>query len=277
MNLQRIDEQEIRSIEIRILKEIDAICTAHSVRYSLQYGTLLGAVRHQGFIPWDDDVDICMPREDYERFVSIVKSGLETPTWLEILDSSRDDYYLPFAKVIDNRTIAKMGSSESEYGIWVDVFPVDYVPQNEFLRKCCINICCIMRELTISTITALPSSETRARHWLRRRILNRIGNIIGKRNVCLLTIKTMTLFSARKTDYVACLFPNYRYRELFQYDTLFGQTDLLFEGLSLKGPAEYDVVLKQIYGNYMALPPVEMRQTHGLEAWYKNSTSASTQ
>ncbi len=127
-----IDLQEMQGIELEIMKTIHAFCTTHGIRYSLAYGTLLGAVRHQGFIPWDDDLDIIMPRPDYEKFLDTFESDHYK------VASLRDSAYpYPYAKVYDSRTYLKetLRHTYESLGIFVDVFPVDGLPASEWKQK----------------------------------------------------------------------------------------------------------------------------------------------
>ena len=124
--MQKIEPNELKSIELEILKEIDKICQAQNFRYSLSGGTLLGAIRHGGFIPWDDDIDILMPRPDYDRFIQYCK---ENETAFNLLSIETDERYgYLFAKAMAKNTIIVEESANPnniEMGIYVDIFPID--------------------------------------------------------------------------------------------------------------------------------------------------------
>jgi lipopolysaccharide cholinephosphotransferase len=123
------DIKELREIQMGILDDVHRFCEEQGLRYSLSSGTLIGAVRHQGYIPWDDDIDIYMLRSDYERFL---KSYHDQNGHYRVLNPKKEDhYYYTFAKVVDQRT--KMVEKETEgyeIGVYIDVFPVDYVPDD---------------------------------------------------------------------------------------------------------------------------------------------------
>ena len=129
--------EELKSRQLEILTRIDKFCTEHNIQYSLAFGTLLGAIRHKGYIPWDDDIDIMMLRSDYNRFISLFYD--EQLRVLSIENESR--YILPFAKVVDNNSILiEQSTMELPLGIYVDIFPVDNIPddislRNDFYRK----------------------------------------------------------------------------------------------------------------------------------------------
>ena len=115
---------DIKKVSLDILISIHEYCKANGIKYSLGYGTMLGAVRHKGFIPWDDDIDILMMREDYDRFLSGYKDSK-----FEVIDHKREKkYILPYAKVVDKNTVLfNSWMPDLKLGVSVDVFPVDYV------------------------------------------------------------------------------------------------------------------------------------------------------
>lgn len=121
----RLTLTEIKQVELGILDYIVDICNKYNLIYYLSYGTLIGAIRHKGFIPWDDDIDISMPRNDYEKFLKITSSG-QINSKYKCLVPLVDGYYYEFAKVIDTSTIVEDVSVQStENGVWVDIFPLD--------------------------------------------------------------------------------------------------------------------------------------------------------
>ena len=148
----KISREECRKIQMNILLVLDDICKRNDLNYYLGYGSMLGAVRHKGYIPWDDDIDICLFREDYDKLIKILKEQQEI-NWLDIVDSSVGEYYYPFAKATDNRTIAKMEDNITPHGIWVDIFPIDNVPNSKYRSKIYIYNCYLLRAMTIAMTT----------------------------------------------------------------------------------------------------------------------------
>ena len=118
--------EELHQIETDILTAIDEICRKENIRYYLAGGTLLGAVRHKGFIPWDDDIDIAMPRDDYERFLKVMRKGAH-PYYKILALEYKEDYPYTFAKVVDTRTRLQeeIGKDLPEMGVFIDIFPLD--------------------------------------------------------------------------------------------------------------------------------------------------------
>ena len=133
------DEQkaQIQEAELLILAELDRICQKHGIIYMVAYGSLIGAIRHNGFIPWDDDVDICMPRPDYQKFKEICKEELREDFFLQDNNSDPEYYYL-IDKIRLNGTIFKesfVAKYNIHHGIYIDIFPVDIMPDNRFLAN----------------------------------------------------------------------------------------------------------------------------------------------
>ena len=128
--MRHLTLQELQQFSLDILKDVAGFCEKNNIRYSLGYGTMLGAVRPKGFIPWDDDVDIMMPREDYEKFRTIYKSKLYS-----FIDSrNTPDCYIAFGRVCDTKkTLASscIPWVKKDVGVWIDIFPVDRVPDDK--------------------------------------------------------------------------------------------------------------------------------------------------
>ena len=129
---------EIRPLQLRILEillAVDKVCREHGLRYYLWAGTLLGAIRHKGFIPWDDDVDICMPRADYDTLMAHAKEWLPAP--YEAMSAETNGKYPgSFGKIIDSSTtLIERAHYAYLSGIYIDVFPIDGVPQSAWRRR----------------------------------------------------------------------------------------------------------------------------------------------
>lgn len=119
--MKSISVEEMKNIQVDILKSVHQFCEKNGLRYTLIFGTLLGAIRHKGYIPWDDDIDIAMPREDYELFVKKYKHE-----FFYVYDYRKDaDYHNPYAKVADTRTILEENICMKNIGVNIDVFPFD--------------------------------------------------------------------------------------------------------------------------------------------------------
>ena len=127
---------KLQRIELKTLKQIARICEAENIRYFIIGGTLIGALRHKGFIPWDDDVDVGIPRDDYNRFVQVAKKYLPDNYEVRTMDSSRT-YKCYYTRVVDNdmKILWDHGQYKAEIGVWTDVFPLDGLPSGKLRRK----------------------------------------------------------------------------------------------------------------------------------------------
>ena len=129
---RQLSQDEIKDGEVSILRAFHEFCENNHLVYSLAYGTLIGAVRHKGFIPWDDDIDVVMPRPDYERFIGLAVSGV-FPEGCRVQATEVDGFIQSFAKVIDPSISVKSGRnrSETKEWLWIDVFPIDGLPEQK--------------------------------------------------------------------------------------------------------------------------------------------------
>ncbi len=134
--MKEIEIEELKRLQVDMLKCIDDFCVSNGIKYSLSSGTLIGAVRHQGYIPWDDDIDIMMLRDDYDRFVQMFNGSY---SHLSLLAPELDwGYYAPYANVFDNRTLLQEGNNGHrgmQLGVKIDIFPIDFVAVDEFTYK----------------------------------------------------------------------------------------------------------------------------------------------
>ena len=269
MSQKLISQENCRQIQLDILQEIDSICKSNYLNYYIAYGSLLGAIRHKGYIPWDDDIDIIMPRADYRKFLDLVKKQqVRMEARFELIDSDHEGYYYPFAKVVDNRTVAKMEDNLTEHGIWIDVFPIDGLPNNDLLARFQIDLCMLLRAMVISMTTDFGASDLGNKAAVKK-VLSVMAKAVGMQRVSRFESRIMQKYSGRDTKYVACLFSPYGLREKVEASVLFQTTTLPFEGRLFQAPANWNEFLSRIYGNYMELPPEEKRRTHRIEAWYK--------
>lgn len=261
-----LSREECKQIQVNILVEVARICKENGLKYCLAYGTLLGAVRHKGFIPWDDDIDIFLMREDYEKLAEIMKEKKDCE-WLDYVDGSNSlNYYYPFAKAVDNRTLAKQVDNHTEHGIWVDIFPLDTVPLDEkrcasFLRR---------NQFLRNWILAMTTDFSKPAHvnkFFAKFILNLLAILVGKERLYHYTIKYNKKYVGKNTGFVACLSTPYVKKERMEKNKLSETVDLPFENVFFSAPKEWDWYLKKLYGDYMQLPPEDKRKTHQMIAW----------
>ena len=251
--------KKLHSVEIEILDEFVRICDKHKLTYYLFAGTLLGAIRHKGFIPWDDDVDVGMFRSDYDKFIEIASKELNSKYFLDCYELNKD-YYFPFAKIKKNNTIfdeEESSSHEHHKGIYIDIFPLDNVKNNHKLGK--------VRALFIKSIVEVMLFK------LKIRPLNKVNHpclvfvlsLLSKKSLMEWQKRLLTKNKNDKSLYVASLTGSYAYeKELFLREIIYPPKKVVFEGKEYNGMNDNKRYLSQVYGDYMKLPPKEKRVNH---------------
>lgn len=265
-----LTQEEIKKIELKILENIHSICQNEKINYYLCGGTLLGAIRHKGYIPWDDDIDIFMFEDDYEKFINYMKSQDKYKN-LTLKDTNDKEYYYPFAKVVDNTTVAIQNDNNTKQGVWVDVFPLNYLPNDIRKSKKTIKKWYMYRSLIISMTTNLSQVKKNKKFFLKL-FLKIYSNFIGKKRI---QKKYNDILSESKnysdSKYVACVWPTYGIKEILSAKKIKPKKLYKFENKKFYGPKDYDYYLKKIYGNYDILPPKSKRKCHNIIAWKKNN------
>ena len=261
--MKEISAEELKAVQLGILNTVADYCKKHNITYYLAYGTLIGAIRHNGFIPWDDDIDIVMPRPDYEKFIRSFNNDFSTIQVVSI--HSDPNYGFPFAKVHDTRTCLNETKYKQDiFGVFIDVFPIDSVKSKYQIY--------IIRLLNKFVHTKKANYSQRS---LSKKIINFIGKIVllpfSTHNI----LKTIDSYSQKhsygSTPYAGSI-----------CDTVVGERAMIdievfkeaiqheFEGKYYNIPIGYDKWLRRIYGDYMQLPPIEKRKTdHVFIAWWK--------
>lgn len=250
--------------ELRILCAIRDVCQKYGLTYYLAYGTLLGAVRHQGFIPWDDDADIIMPYEDYCRFLQGAQSELDPDFFVQNC-STDPNFYGAFTKVRSNGTTA-MGYNSEKYaihhGVWVDIFPLAPVGSD---REHAIKKKIVKYSNLLQMDNFVRASRDDIEKEFGQKALKLLGILfvlpMGLRKA-MHQLALKSLFLNKKAEYVAEVWNSLGAK--YHTDYLGSGTELEFEGESFTVPARYHEYLELKYGDYMTLPPEEKRKTHGL-------------
>lgn len=250
---------EISAVQLRVLDDFCRACADHQIRFYAYYGTLLGALRHKGYIPWDDDIDLAVPRKDYDRLAAIDWAKYDL-----VFQSAdvRCDYPYVNAKIADPKT---QWSEEGDYvlndlGVNVDVFPLDDVPRNAARA--------FLEQATLAFLTTLRDLKAIKVNQQRRAVKNfalRFAKVllapvpIG----CLSKGINSCAASARlSAAHVGSRVGPYGRREIHRRELFDGVAEVEFEGRRLPAPSGYHEILTGIYGDYMTPPPPEMRITH---------------
>ncbi len=257
--MRRLNADEVKEIQIGILDVVASFCEKNQIKYWLNSGTLLGAVRHEGYIPWDDDIDIGMLREEYERFMKTFNKSNSRYRFLCFEDD--DNYEYPYGKVIDSETVLyEPDKNGKKLSVNIDVFVVDAAPDDDetakkmFDRRDRLRF----RESFSRSKRVLPGES------FPRKAVKCFFHFLYCRTPAKKYIKKMIDNSKqfykqdkkRVGDFTG-------YARIVTDKTVFDSfIDVLFEGKEYKAPIGYDEWLTGIYGDYMQLPPEEKRVTH---------------
>jgi lipopolysaccharide cholinephosphotransferase len=255
-----IDTAELRALQFGLLREFDSICRRQGLRYFLWAGTLLGAVRHQGFIPWDDDIDVAMPRTDYERLVQMDQPSGTSDRRLRVSEGSKDAYPYPYAKYMMEGTLhLEKHAAAIPLGVHIDVFPLDGLPAGSLSRR--------FRRVVSMGIQHLFSIKAAAR-GKRRGKLVQLYVTTAQGLMTRVPVGWLVKLDekwARRTSFdtaswVGCFV--WGNREEFKRGEIVPPSSVKFEGRMFPAPNYPHSVLSRTYGDYLRLPPVAQRVTH---------------
>ena len=264
--MRPINKSESKTILLCILKDFDFFCREHDLRYSLAGGTLIGALRHKGFIPWDDDIDVFMLREDYNRFIKEYYSN----NYCLVTSGRFPHWFYGYSRIADMSTRVYWGNWTPNHGLWLAILPIDNYPGNKTWQK-------TLKELRLyQAILKLKISP-----WLKevsfiRNIIKTIGKfffkpipeqILGQRinstiqrynNVETDLLGNNSTYMLCK-DYIPHHFDRHCFDEFIEVD---------FEGIKAMAMAGYDKYLTGVFGNWRQLPPEDQRVSHGYTVHY---------
>ena len=258
--MHSISKEEQKIVITEILSNFDMFCKMNSLVYCLAYGTALGAARHNGFIPWDDDIDVIMPRNDFDRMIELWDN---TGRYKVLSHYKENSYYAPLTKIIDSKTILFQDygyKNDKGLGLYIDVFCFDGMSSNYFTA------CIIQKRCQLLTrFWDLSSRKILYCHNIIKVIsLAIIGfpfRIIGYKKFISLLDKTSSVYPFDSSKYIGNLM--YALKDaVYSKDELFPTKELTFEGRLYPVPNNIDAYLEKRYGNYMKFPPVSKRITN---------------
>ena len=263
----KLTAEQVQQRQLEILAAVDQFCRANELHYFINYGTLIGAVRHQGFIPWDDDIDISMPRADYERFLQLFGKKQQR---YRVLSLAHDTvYFNNFAKIIDptTRIVDHRNDKTYDSGIFIDVFPYD----------CFDDMKLVDQTYNLESFKLLSFSK-----WHNIVYRDRWWKDVARTAFWCLLRPVKPRFFAEKIErliqqkssatgrYQGLLASKFKEKEIFVAGTFDQLVEMPFEHLMVQAPANYDAILTQMYGDYRQLPPKDKQvNPHELDVYQK--------
>lgn len=267
-----------QKVSLGLLKAFAEICDRYNLRYYIGGGTMLGAVRHKGFIPWDDDADIDMPRKDYDRFLAIADEALKDYPGYEIENFHRNNLISMSIRLVDNskRIIYGKGTVlERITGIWLDIVPVDGIPDGPLSRKIHLLRLSVLKECYHFSVLKYGGITPNNMKVEKRPLIKRIGVFLGTHlpvekifdyNVWIPKYeKALKKYSFYNCKMAGTLITVHGKKSIFPVEWYGKGTKYPFEDIEVIGVDNYDAWLTQLYGDYMTLPDEKHRVSHNFE------------
>lgn len=281
MNTENKSLQRLQKTNLEMVKLFIRICENQNLQYFALGGTLLGAVRHQGFIPWDDDIDLGMPRDDYEKFLQVAEDELKKadPTGryrLRTIDLDEEEYRTYIVKIEDTQVqllreyYAKGGVTKKHLNAWIDIMPIDGMPQDPAARQKHLDLILKTRKRLAASMmdkcmgTSMKRSK-KAMLFIRFGLETGAFKLLNTEKIFLKFNNLCKKYSYVTAKVVGNTYGVYKEREFVDKE-IFGKGSLhTFEDIQICGPEDTHAYLTHVYGDYMQLPPIEARGGHEVE------------
>lgn len=268
--MTKLSLAEIQKAELDIMVVFDRVARENNLKYSLCAGTLLGAVRHKGFIPWDDDIDVTMPRPDYEKLLQLNREKSLWPQSLELCSFEDGTLNSPYMKLFDRTTkiVEENYSQDDVRSLWIDIFPVDGVPADRKERvrhyRKALNLC----KLNVASVVKNGYGSSTIIIILKDLFLKPLAKIIGRKKIAEMQKNFALRYPYEQS--ALCGMVTWAYDgpdQALTRDEYEDLVELPFEDHLFYATSAWDKNLSGIFGDYMQLPPETERITHNLEAY----------
>lgn len=271
--MKKMTLQEVQQVNLEIMKDIHTFCVKNEIHYSLAYGTLIGAIRHKGFIPWDDDIDIMMPRPDFDRFSRefISEKGYMLSSVYD------DDTYVNYTRVYDDKTlvISPAKAAKHEIGVWIDIYPIDAISNDNQVSKEQFKRLRFYTGIVMKWRKYLYRLEyggfvDKAKSFLRMMQLRitKTGGFAYWHKQILNICKENEYGSTDRCSSLVCMEANRdNKQEIFSVDDFSDFIIVPFEDQHFYIASGYDHILTTIFGDYMKIPPKDKQVSHIIHQW----------
>lgn len=270
--MKKIELKEQKKIMIELLEYFDKVCRENNIKYSLIGGSLIGAIRHKGIIPWDDDIDVILSKNEYLKLIQILEDMNDSRYKLLTINNCRG-YNFPFPKLVDKRTFVvepKLLNQIEEYGIFIDIFSYSNTSDSDKTRKKDFKRIKLLNNMM--SRTKLNFKDDGFKKNFLRLNKNILSKIIGYRNIIKILNNIYNKYNNTDTDYVVSNWPVYDInKEVQESKNITEFIDVEFENMKIMIFKNYDEILKNTFGDYMQLPPENQRKAHGLIAYWREN------
>lgn len=261
ITLSEEQRNKVQRYELQILRDLDEVCLNNNIKYYVGYGSTIGAVRHNGFIPWDDDIDLCMMRADFEKFKMIFKKEMPSRYFYQCNDTDPEYFHL-IDKVRINGTIFKetfVSQYNIHHGVYIDVFPIDYIPENPVLRALQYYKFHFYRTGLMAKYLHLDARKGKKRTLFT--ILRVLYKPFSVKHLYSKATEIAKKYSGTRHKMATSFYNSYHKLDTFESEVYEDLERHKFEDIETYIPKQYDIYLRKIYGDYMRLPPEEKRIT----------------
>lgn len=270
--MKKLSHSDVQNRLLNILVSFYKYCQSSNLRMYLCAGTLLGAIRHKGFIPWDDDIDVCMPRRDYNILLQIAKTNYRLSSHYAVTEYTLGNSDYPFIKIVDLDTYMKQQfeDEQADY-LWIDVFPMDGLPASKEQQKKIYSQIKFYRQLLMWSFAKIGTGTTTIKKIVKP-VLTVLAKIYGKDRLAIKLENIAKTYDYQKTGWIGDVIWGDFNKETMTTKSFFESTTVTFEKQQFTTFKNWDEYLSNLYGNdYMKIPEKKDRHDHHLNAWLRSS------